>query len=197
MYRVTLSGFSFRWSPRHSGFDDLQQTQYGLRQSTLSFAVTPRASWSSPRSPRHCVLCLTHTVPHSPSHHVVSFARTRLLHCVLFLVLTEPGLPVAQCTRSTLFIWYHKSPSQRDVFRLVPRSHSVFFIFVTVTAFFARTVVCQSLLRTVSRSCSSSAMYCTNTCTQCVSEYCPRPTLQRYTYAQMYTLSDSYNSPGL
>jgi len=121
-------------------------------------------------------LTLCHILPRTMS--CPSLARTALLHCVLLLTPTEPGLPVAQCTRSTLFIWYHKSPSQRDVFLcLVPRSHSVFFIFVTVTAFFARTVVCQSLLRTVWRSCSSSAMYCTNTCTQCVSEYCPRPTL--------------------
>ena len=65
---------------------------------------------------------------------------------------------------------------------LVPRSHSIFFIVVTV--FLARTVACQSLTRTV--SCSSIALYCTTS--PCASAVLSSPnTLMIYIYTHMYT----------
>ena len=75
----------------------------------------------------HCVWRLTRTVPLSPSHRVVYLTHTVLVKSVLLL----PSLSLAQCTRSTLFISSHTS--RRNVFLCItPRSHSVFFIVVTL-----------------------------------------------------------------
>jgi len=116
-----LVGF-FRWYPIHSMLGGLRQTHHASLRSTLSFRGTTSIDLHS-----HCVCRLTHTVPLSPSHRVVYLAHTVLLKSVLLL----PSLSLAQCTRSTLFISFHTS--RRDVFLCItPRSHSVFFIVVTV-----------------------------------------------------------------
>jgi len=89
----------------------------------------------------HCVWRLTCTVLFLP----------RTVSCTSLLLTSKlllPGLLLAQCTRSTLFISSHtcqrdlfisSHTCQRDVLLclrvlcLIPRSHSVFFIVVTVS----------------------------------------------------------------
>jgi len=97
----------------------------------------------------HCVWRLgTGTVPLSPSHLVVYLAPTVLLKSVLLL----PSLLLAQCTRSTLFISSHTS--RRNVFLCIThRSHSIFFIVVTVQLALWRTNLSLAQCRVLRSHC--------------------------------------------
>jgi len=118
--RVCILVAFFRWYPIHSVFGGLRKPHYASLRSTLSFA--PRVLIFI-----HCVWRLTRTVPLSPSYRIVYLAHTVSLKSVLLL----PSLSLAQCTRSNLFISSHTS--RRNVFLCItPRSHSVFFLVVTV-----------------------------------------------------------------
>jgi len=110
----------------------------------------------------HCCLAPHSHCAFSCSHRVVYLARTvfKLLTSMLLL----PGLSLAQCTRSNLFISSHTS--QRYVFLcLTLRSHSVFFINVAVFLALWRANLSLAQCR-VPRShctlilCNASLQYC-------------------------------------
>ena len=129
----------------------------------------------------HCVWRLgTGTVPLSPSHLVVYLAPTVLLKSVLLL----PSLLLAQCTCSTLFISSYTSWCN-VFFYITHRSHSVFFIVVTVQLALWRTNLSLAKCR-VPRSHSG---YCNPL--QRVSAVLSIPTLQWYTYEHICILSAS------
>ena len=169
----------FQEVPHTGGFNKLIMRRFEVLCPSQHEFLDPRS---------HCVTVwrLTRTVPLSPSHHIVCLAHTVLLTSVLLLPSLSLAQSHCQCTRSTLFISSHTS--RRYVFLCItPRSHSVFFIVVTVYLALWHTNLSLAQYRVPRSHCI--AILCNASL-----QYCPS---QHFNCIQICILSDSCHSPGL